>query len=664
MKPGEPEDRPANSAADQSARQGRAVTVRQVVESVLARRERGEVVPDASVIQAHPELAPELAEELRAAAELHQIFLAAQKAGPIASAETVLLRDGEPEEKPVVDKAVPPRGRVIQGYTIQTEISSGGQGTVFRAVQEATGRAVAIKVIPGGLLTGSRHRARFDREAEILARLEHPNIVGILDRGRTADGSLFLVMPFIDGPSLDEYLESRPAGFHREAVVRLFQQIAEAVAEAHRQGIVHRDLKPANIRVDRAGRPHVLDFGLARPASAAGVRQQSLTMTGQIVGSLPWTSPEQVSRNPDQVDVRTDVYALGVMLYQGLTGAFPYSVTGTVREVLHNIETAAPAPPSQTRQGAARKLDVRMDAIVLRALAKSPHDRYASARELADDLDRYLTGKPLSRPPISLRVRRRWVILILASLACGAVGGVYWSHIVAVDRVRVVPLETVSNSIGMTLVRVPRGEFRMGSPANEFGRDAAEKQHWVRIQRGFLIGQTEVTQGQYLQVMGELPHQQQRGDDLPVASVNHRKAEEFCQRLGQREGRRYRLPSELEWEYACRAGSASAFSGTGQLSSMGWFDGNSQGQLHPVGSMQPNSWGLYDMHGNVAEWCQSQPQADRPGGGEKMIVAVRGGSAKLPESTCRSAARQWIASLAEQQDVGFRVVLDTDISSR
>ena len=523
----------ASTPLDATAAARRAM-VEAVVADAISRRAAGEDLPDSAILQANPSLSPDLDEELLAVQAMHRIFLAARKAGPVTeSAEPSEPAGEKPSSDTKVLTSAEGSGHVgsvtIQGYSILHEISSGGQGTVFRATQDATARAVAIKVIPGGVLTGSRHRARFDREAAILAKLDHPNIVGILDRGRTDDGSLFLVMPFIDGRTLDDHLErlGKDQNSNLKELLRVFVQIAQAVAEAHQQGIIHRDLKPANIRIDRGGRPHILDFGLARVQTDSADHLRSITMTGQIIGSLPWTSPEQISHQTGEVDARTDVYALGVILYQCVADTFPYSVLGSVREVFDNIAHAIPVPPSRTEAGAHRGADSRLDAIVLRALAKSPADRYQTAKELADDLERYLAGQPLAVTTKAVARPRRPLTKLVLLLACavlilGSAAIVAWSR----PSYQVVQLEEITNSVGMRMLRIPRGEFFMGSPESEPGRDVSETQKLVRIERDFLISATEVTQKQYPCSDGRTP-----GRDI---GKGRRPARQLCQ-LARRE---------------------------------------------------------------------------------------------------------------------------------
>jgi serine/threonine protein kinase len=279
------------------------------------------------------------------------------------------------------------------GYELVREIHRGGQGVVYQAIQRTTKRKVAVKMLFEGLAGGSRGRARFEREVEILAQLNHPNIVSIVDSGQVGP-SFFLVMDYISGQTLDAYIAGGPRSVPE--TLDLFGKICEAVNAAHLKGVVHRDLKPSNIRVDAAGEPHILDFGLAKVSlgdvNASAAQLQMMTMTGQFIGSLPWASPEQAEGAPDKVDVRSDVYSLGVVLFQMLTGGkFPYTVVGNMRDVLDNILRVEPQRPSTIRA----QVNDEVETIVLKSLAKDRDRRYQSAGELGRDIRNYLTGKPI-----------------------------------------------------------------------------------------------------------------------------------------------------------------------------------------------------------------------------------------------------------------------------
>ncbi|MCH8251251.1 MAG: serine/threonine protein kinase, partial [Planctomycetes bacterium] len=279
----------------------------------------------------------------------------------------------------------------FKSYDITREIHRGGQGVVYQGIHKATKRKVAIKVMREGPFAGPKDKARFEREVQILAQLNHPNIVTVLDSGQAA-GSFYFVMDYISGQSLDKYVAGRNPSINE--TLELFVKICEAVNAAHLRGVIHRDLKPGNIRVDTEGAPHIVDFGLAKVATSSMTDEttpQIMTVTGQFVGSLPWASPEQAEGITSKIDVRTDVYSLGVILYQLLTGKFPYEVIGNMRDILENIVKVAPARPSTIR----RKIDDEVETIVLKALAKDRDRRYQSAGELARDIKHYLAGEPI-----------------------------------------------------------------------------------------------------------------------------------------------------------------------------------------------------------------------------------------------------------------------------
>ncbi|MCA9300885.1 MAG: serine/threonine protein kinase, partial [Phycisphaerales bacterium] len=291
-----------------------------------------------------------------------------------------------------VDPALPDR-HLFPGYEILCEIHRGGQGVVYQALQIATKRRVAVKVLHEGPFAGSTGRARFDREIQILGQLHHPSIVQIHDSGVTESGHCYYVMDYISGRTLDAHIQQYAPALNDR--LRLFHRVCDAVNAAHLRGVIHRDLKPSNIRVTAGGDPVLVDFGLARiaiPDFTDDETPQPMTITGQFVGSLPWASPEQAEGSGTGIDLRTDVYSLGVILYRLLTGRFPYKVIGSMREVMDNIVRAEPERPSTV----SRDIDDEVETIVLKALCKDPDRRYQSAGELARDLDRYFKGEPIS----------------------------------------------------------------------------------------------------------------------------------------------------------------------------------------------------------------------------------------------------------------------------
>jgi len=295
----------------------------------------------------------------------------------------------------------------LEGYRFEEELHRGGQGIVYRAFQHSTKRQVAIKLLHDGLIS-PRHLRRFQREIELVATLDHPNIATVHDSGTTSEGWPFLVMELIEGVPADGHLQRQPGGAERStrALVGLFVKIARAVHYAHQRGILHRDLKPANILVDAEGEPHILDFGLAVAVErdVAGDRSR-LTRTGEFMGTLAYASPEHVCGEPEEIDVRSDVYSLGVILYELLSGTSPYPVDGPMIEVMQAIQETPPRPLSALRRERSRRgtsvssgmagVNRELDTIVHKALAKEKSRRYQSAGELALDLERLLEGRPV-----------------------------------------------------------------------------------------------------------------------------------------------------------------------------------------------------------------------------------------------------------------------------
>jgi len=297
-------------------------------------------------------------------------------------------------------------------YQLIRRIGQGGMGAVFEAVRvDGFRKKVALKIIKQGL-DSDYARTRFVQERQTLAGLEHPYIARLLDGGETDDGSPYLVLEFVDGRPITEFC----ATLDRAARLRLFLKICEAVEHAHRNLVVHRDLKPANILVNAEGDPKLLDFGIAKLLDGGA----SQTQTAFAALTPDYASPEQI--RGEQITTASDIYSLGVILYQLLTGRRPYSIeTGTPLEMDRVICQQPPAAPG---------LGDELDHILLMALRKEPERRYAGVQRLAEDIERYLANRPVTARPDTVRyrakkfVRRNWwqigaVALLIASLGAG-----------------------------------------------------------------------------------------------------------------------------------------------------------------------------------------------------------------------------------------------------
>jgi len=294
-------------------------------------------------------------------------------------------------------------------YELLATSGRGGQGVVYRARQPHTGRIVALKRLHAGAFATPEMRARFLREIEAASTLEHPHIVAVygcevLDAGPVA------VLQWIDGVALDQWAAPRRAAGELRSIVALLEKVARAVSHAHQRGVLHRDLKPSNILVDAGGEPHVVDFGLAKFHGEERA-DPSLTESGVFVGTLQYAAPEMALGPRQDVDVRADVYALGAVLFQALTGAHAFEVPSNLAEVVDAFARREPQRASRRNPGVDRELD----AIVLMALASEKERRYASMADFAEDLRRYLAGEavqahaPTTRYKVAKLVRRHRV---------------------------------------------------------------------------------------------------------------------------------------------------------------------------------------------------------------------------------------------------------------
>lgn len=364
-------------------------------------------------------------------------------------------------------------GRSLGPYRILRLLGEGGMGIVFEAEQEDPRRVVALKLVRGGAFLDDSRLRLFRREIEALARLQHPSIAPIYGAGRTDDGQHYFAMELVRGAPLDEYLGRRAAAAadaaERASRLALFLEICEAIAYAHQRGVIHRDLKPSNVVVEdapldasagpRRPRVKVLDFGLARITDGDVALSTRRTEPRVIEGTLPYMSPEQARGQAEAIDLRSDVYSLGVLLYEMLTGTLPYALPrGALHDALRAIGESPPRRPSQSVPALRGDLEV----ILLKALEKEPSARYASVPALADDLRRFLDDQPIAaRPPGTVEQLRRFVRRNRAATAFSAALAL------------VLLLGAVGTTIGMVRARAAEREARrLEAEAREEARTA------------------------------------------------------------------------------------------------------------------------------------------------------------------------------------------------
>lgn len=543
-------------------------------------------------------------------------------------------------------------------YLLMELIGSGGMGRVYKALHQPMNRMVALKLLSPNSTQTHQRDARFRREAILAGSLKHPHIVTVHDANEI-DGTCFMAMELIHGQDLAvEVKKHGPLTIEQTEII--LRQTAEALAYAHAQGIVHRDLKPANLIRDEQGNIKLTDLGLARLHQVSTESEESsLTTSHIILGTANYMAPEQTYA-PNSVGPAADIYSLGCTMVFLLTGE----------------------PPSNTNQYSGK-----WSQLIQSMLAKSPEDR-PTAKDILNQLQ-----KPS-------RIHRQPLALICVSLLL-VLGGWLWlnrndssSHH---EQSPVKPLPGPLKDPSIEMVRIPSGTFLMGSNPNDQWSQFDEKpQHKVAITRPFFLGKFEITQGQYFEVMGKKPWKQQgkvereNWKELPLESVSWLGAIEFCNQLSKksglppyyqikgdtviiRGGNGYRLPTEAEWEYACRADSETAWSFGNDpklADDFAWHAENAKGHAHPVGKKKPNAFGLFDMHGNVSEWCwdrydpsffSKSPVANPLGSGHGVTRIHRGGSWNHHRKQARSASRSTLGMFYGQTGMrmtGLRVARD------
>ena len=626
-------------------------------------------------------------------------------ARPLESPSARLL---DPIEGPLIESDEVQPGQVIRGFRIIERLQAGGFGEVFKAEQVQLKRIVAFKVLKLGMESGEII-SRFETEQKALALMDHPNIAKIIDGALTPRGRMFFAMEYVPGVSVTDYCDSRRLSVPER--LELFLQIYDAIEHAHERGVVHRDIKPSNVLVaERENKPFakIIDFGIAKAVHGQLSDQGVQTLSNHFLGTPVYMSPEQAERSGVEIDRRSDIYSLGVLLYELLCGAIPIGskeeAQGDLEAIRKLVLEKDPERPStrivQYNQEKAtvvarcrdceidslvNVLSKDLDRIVLRCLEKNRNRRYSTVSELKGDIQAYLSNEPSSVAPVKPERRTdggsgdRLKNTALAALALSLVGMLAYQWLPITDEQRFVrhfkvlypPPAGQAVKIGQDFnVRwVPAGRFTMGNLTN---LSSNELPHEVVFHRGFFICETECTQFQWELVMGTRPSYF-KGADLPVEQVNWEQAVEFCRKLTEKhreqgkvpKGWEWRLPTESEWEYAARAGTTGARHG--ELDLIAWHPKNSGFTTHPVGKKQANAWGLHDMIGNVWEWCSDWYIDSYPTGivvhpkgpSEGKARVFRGGTYRSDNNyKLESAHRSGIAPEVRAQDIGFRLVLD------
>lgn len=563
---------------------------------------------------------------------------------------------------------------ILGPYILMERLGKGGMGQVFKARHRKLDRIVAIKLIRKERLESPDVVRRFEREIRAVAALSHPNIVRALDADNIG-GTHLLVMEYIEGANDLAKLVKKNGPLPVPRACEFIRQAALGLQHAYERELVHRDIKPANLLLTPDGKTiKVLDMGLARLDSGGDDKTSTMTHDGALLGTPDYIAPEQAVES-HTVDIRADLYSLGCSFYFLLTGQVPFP-GGTLLQKLNKHQSEEPQPVERLRP----EVPPNVAMIVRKLMAKKPTDRYQTPATLASALGDLQQQSSVTSPgnqdtlasgfeymakrddtvalaaPRPKRQRRRWLLGVLVSVAVVAVT----SFFVFQGSSERDPTKHFKNGIGMDFVWISPGTFMMGSPEKEVGRGPSEAQHKVTLTKGFYLGVNEVSQEQWQAVMGNNPSKI-KGKSLPVDNVSWNDCQDFLNKLGRKEGHAYRLPSEAEWEYACRAGTETAFSFGEKISRDYVAFNNSLGRPTPVGGFPPNAWGLYDMHGNLWEWCADRlgvyPQfelVDPQGPDSAESRVLRGGSFDGQAFNLRSAVRLHIEPTRRSSNFGFR----------
>ena len=575
------------------------------------------------------------------------------------------------------------QGTNVNGYILKRLLGEGGMAEVWYAENEI-GMPAAVKILYDKMTRNEQMLERFHNEAVVMVKLSHPNIRRVFGYGYI-DNRHCIVMEYLEGNDLGSLLQSG-RHFTDAELRRWWNQTADALNSTHAQGIVHRDIKPSNLFLDKEGNIKLLDFGIAKMQE-----NNSMTRTGSLMGTLMYMSPEQVN-DTKHVDYHTDLYSLAVTFVHLLTGKAPYDESSSsYLEIPLSIVTK----PLDLSEVPSEWQD-----FLNPYLAKNPNDRPSSC-QLVPVPEAVQTSSDQSMNPEAyrqfleenqqlleenrqLKERVHQLEDLLAELkakyGCDDIDSdIPTTEEVeeqeTIDTVEEAIAEVITNvddlvitvnGLSLVMKRVEGGTFNMGTEEFDFSADSDESPIHEVVLDSFFLGETEVTKAMYDVVIGNGNDNAEKPDN-PKSNVSWHDCHEMIQRLNFLTGRNFRLPTEAEWEFAARGGikgNGYRFAGSDNVDDVAWHEGNSENKSHPVGQKQPNELGLYDMSGNLAEWCEDiygdydeTSQTNPKGASTGAYRVMRGGSWGFTAQRCRVTKRECANPDARNSCYGLRLAL-------
>ena len=619
-----------------------------------------------------------------------------------------------------------PTGTMLHdnAYRIDSYLASGGFGNTYlasniafdekvaikefflRGQSERTDDMLSVRVTRGQELFFDEQKRKFVKEAQRIRRLRNPHIVRVHDLFE-ANGTAYYVMDYIDGESVAARIKRTGKPFSEEETRNILTQILDALTEVHEAGIYHLDIKPDNILIDRKGNAYLIDFGASKVQSQSG---DGVNCTSAFSATPEYAPLELTDGNIQNIGAWTDIYSIGATAYRMLTGTVPprssevvirgteaFRFTDAVSQSMQKFISTCMAGDYRKRpQTAAATIDLlnAKPQVVVQPkpqvvehpkpqVVEQPKPQPIPAPQPLRDSDATkVIGEKQNKIKLSEQKKSDKDSNNGSSVTKGlgcifiVIPGAIIYLAISKSSDNDVEKETFTvNGVDFTMIRVEAGTFQMGSNS---GYDNEKPVHQVTLTKDYYIGETEVTQALWQAVMGTTVRNQRdkanpawslsgEGANYPMYYVNYEECEQFIRKLNSLTGKNFRLPTEAEWEYAAKGGNKSkgyTYSGSNYLDDVAWYYENSEGCTHPVKTKAANELGIYDMSGNVREWCYdwygdyiSSAQTDPTGATSGSSRVLRDGSWSNSATLCRSAFRDGRTPAGRSDFYGVRLAL-------